>query len=295
MMGDRTGIGWTDATWNPTRGCTRVSPGCVNCYAEVMAARFSDEGQPYHEIATRSPARWTGEVVCYQDRLIIPLRWRRPRKIFVDSMSDLFHKDIPDEFIERVYSVMALCPQHTFQILTKRSERQMEFNNREGIARKVYWWLAETVAGDLYDHAMWDREERFGEGHPWPLPNVWHGVSAENQEAADEHIPNLLNTNSAVRILSVEPMIGPVDLTNDIHGLDQVICGGETGPFRRDMEADWARVLRDECGGAGVAFFMKQMTGLTPAKAAAAIPDDLMIQEYPPTIGQPKEETTDEG
>ncbi len=294
-MGNKTGIGWTDATWNPTRGCTRVSAGCVNCYAETMAARFSDDGQPYHGLATRSPPRWTNKVEVYSDRLLIPVRWRRPRRIFVDSMSDLFHKDIPDEFIECVYATMALCPRHTFQILTKRSERMMEFNNREDVAKKVYWWLGETVSGDLYDHAMWDREEMFGDGHPWPLPNVWHGVSTENQEAADERVPNLLNTKSAVRILSVEPMLGPVDLnsvgrpwlTKEIDhpldaAIDQVICGGETGAFRRHMEESWARYLRDQCKDAGVAFFMKQMTGMTPAKAAAEIPDDLRIQEFPP-------------
>ena len=303
-MGDRTGIEWTDATWNPTRGCTRVSDGCVNCYAETMASRFSDEGQPYEGLATRSPARWTGKVTCYPDRLDIPIRWRRPRKIFVNSMSDLFHKEIPDSFIERVYATMALCPRHTFQILTKRSERQMEFNNAEEIAKKVYWWLAETCSGDLYDHAMWDREELFGEGHPWPLPNVWHGVSTENQKAADEHVPNLLNTKSAVRIISVEPMIGPVNLRHIDEttgsyfnalsrkegiayrgvGLDQVICGGETGPYRRTMEESWARDLRDQCKDARVAFFMKQMTGREP------IPADLDIQEWPPlTYKQPEE------
>lgn len=291
-MGDRTGIEWTDATWNPTRGCTRVSPGCVNCYAETMAARFSDEGQPYHTLATRSPARWTGVVMCLEDKLDVPIRWRRPRKIFVNSMSDLFHEAIPDAFIERVYATMALCPRHTFQILTKRSGRMMEFNNREDIAKKVYWWLAETVSGDLYDHAMWDREEMFGEEHPWPLPNVWHGVSTEDQKAADEHIPNLLNTKSAIRFLSVEPMIGPVNLnsvgrpwlTKEIDhpldtAIDQVICGGETGSNRRDMEESWARDLRDQCKGADVAFFMKQMTG---GKRIAPIPEDLDIQEWPP-------------
>jgi protein gp37 len=213
-----TPIEWTDATWNPVRGCTRITLGCGGpnheggCYAEKMAARFSDPGQPYHGFAERTPhgGRWTGKVALIEDQLMLPLRWKKPRRIFVNSMSDLFHENLPDEAIDKVFAVMALCPQHTFQVLTKRAERMREYLN--------------NCQGNIWD--AWARLSRgrpnrvsLIEGQPivktapdWPLPNVWLGVSCERQQEADERIPYLLRTPAAIRFVSAEPLLGPIDL-----------------------------------------------------------------------------------
>jgi protein gp37 len=228
-MGAESKIEWTDATWNPVTGCTRVSKGCRNCY---MARTVPRQGlDPW-------------KVVLHPDRLEQPLKWRRPRRIFVNSLSDLFHEDVPIKFISRVWLTMQLAPQHTFQILTKRPGRMLAYMRE------------------------------FGHYEGKPLPNVWLGVSAENQETADERIPLLLQTPAAVRFVSAEPLLGPVSfrwaqwepfsrdrVTNHLDGLrrlDWIIVGGESGPGARPMHPYWARSIRDQCQAAGVPFFFKQ-------------------------------------
>jgi len=265
-MSDRAGIEWTDATWNPLRGCSRVSEGCRNCYAERIAARFSGPGQPYEGLAERTAKgpRWTGKVALIESALYHPLRWRKPRRIFVNSMSDLFHQDVPDEWIDRVFAVMALAPQHTFQVLTKRPERMGA-------------WFATGLDTREEDVATAMRRIDINSGFftDWPLPNVWLGTSVEDQPTADARIPHLLAAPAAVRFVSAEPLLGPVDLTVYMFGahqteetdwiarrLDWLIVGGESGPGARPMHPDWARSLRDQCAAASVPFFFKQWGGV---------------------------------
>lgn len=201
-MGAKTEIAWTDATWNPLRGCSRVSEGCRNCYAETVAARFSGPGQPYEGLATRSPGRWTGEVRLVEEHLTDPLRWKKPRRIFVNSMSDLFHERVPDEWIDRIFAVMALAPRHTFQVLTKRPERMLAYLRSDSGPRIVAAMLAIDTPPGVYEHPP-----------RWPLPNVWLGVSVEDQKTADERVPLLLHAPAAIRFVSYEPALGPVDFT----------------------------------------------------------------------------------
>lgn len=255
-----TKIEWTERSWNPITGCSPVSDGCRNCYARRMAKRLRGRaGYPSND-----PFR----VTFHPDRLEEPLRMRKPRKIFVCSMGDLFHPGVPDEWIDQVFAIMALCPNHTFQVLTKRAERMAK-----------YFGEAESGKRKLADAACYGMSLGFfgaaavaSAVKNWPLPNVWAGVSAENQATADERIPHLLNTPAAVRFVSVEPMLGPVDITrwiwqNSLDGspapkadpvLHWVIVGGETGPGARPMHPDWVRSLRDQCKVAGVPFFFKQ-------------------------------------
>ena len=254
-------IEWTDATWNPVVGCTRVSEGCMNCYAERFAARFPERFGGVSRMTEYGP-RWTGKIVLRPEALNLPLRWRKQRRIFVNSMSDLFHENVEFAHIVAIFRVMAIAQHHTFQILTKRPQRMLEVMNLLPEALKTIFPA---------------------EKHPevnapgWPLPNVWLGVSVENQRAADERIPLLLQTPAAVRFLSCEPLLGPVDLTNylpyqyqatdewgaftDLYvqtGVDWVIVGGESGPGARPMHPDWVRGIRDQCVAAGVAFHFKQ-------------------------------------
>ena len=258
------GIAWTDETWNPLRGCSKVSAGCASCYAEIMAARFSKPGEPF--AGTITDRHWNGTVRLIEEKLTDPLRWKRPRRIFVNSVSDLFHANVPDEWIDRIFAVMALCPQHTFQVLTKRPERMR------------VWFESIADAGsiqDIREHFAYVARDlptkpgQFSESQwawNWPLPNVWLGVSVENQAAADERIPHLLATPAAMRFLSCEPLLGPLDFWNADHdglrggmgGIRWVIAGGERGAKARPMHPDWARSLRDQCKAAGVAYMLKQ-------------------------------------
>jgi protein gp37 len=217
-MSANTGIQWTDATWNPIRGCSRVSEGCRNCYAEVVAARFSKPGQPYEGLARRTAnggAHWTGKIMFVEKHLEDPLRWRKPRRIFVNSMSDLFHEGVTLEQLYKIFAVMMLARQHTFQILTKRPERMRAFLTGElerplnGVGDSI-WFAARALVERFpkYDDELLAHSE-----HPvWPLRNVWCGVSVEDQKAANLRIPQLLNTPAAVRFLSCEPLLAPVDL-----------------------------------------------------------------------------------
>ena len=185
-MSDKSNISWTDASWQVTAGCTKVSPGCANCYAATMAKRLRAMGLPAYQNVVTDKGQWTGWVGCLPGNLPIPLHWRKPRRIFVDSMSDLFHPSVPFEFLDRVFGVMALCPRHTFQLLTKRPERMatyFSFNNRQvAIMDAIERDTGAQISGTL-----------------WPLPNVWLGTSVENQAAADARIPTLLTIPAAVR------------------------------------------------------------------------------------------------
>ena len=274
MVADGTRIEWADATWNPVTGCSVISPGCANCYAMRLAG-----GRLRHHpsragltMATKAGPVWTGGVTFNEDWLGQPLRWRRPRRIFVCAHGDLFHENVPYGWIERVFAVMALAPWHKFLVLTKRPERMREY--------------CEPGGRDL------------------PLHNVWLGVSVEDQTRADQRIPILLDTSAALRWVSAEPLLGPIDLgrlttaTGDprhkfdalrgqwllrgkgVDGspdltvrtetiaqrLDWVVAGGESGPAARPMNPDWARSLRDQCQTAGVPFFFKQWGSFAPAR-----------------------------
>jgi protein gp37 len=259
-------IEWTEATWNPVRGCAIVSPGCTNCYAMKQAHRFSGDGRAYAGLTklTKGGPVWTGKAREVPELIGQPAQWRAPRRIFVNSMSDLFHEDVSDDFIARVFATMADCPRHTFQILTKRPQRMRQLL--------------------LHDLPY--------EGPEWPLKNVWLGVSTEDQVRADERIPLLLETPAAVRWISAEPLLGPVLLDDGVHswltcrqrctadteapcdsfvdlkhcyrGIDWVVAGGESGPGARPMHPDWARSLRDQCAAAGVPFFFKQWGNWAP-------------------------------
>ena len=278
-MAANTSIEWTDATWNPIVGCSVVSPGCTNCYAMKMAARIERCGTAPHYAGTthasKAGAVWTGRVSLAPAHILThPLRWNRARKIFVNSMGDLFHESVPDEWIDRVFAVMALAPQHTFQVLTKRSKRQREYMTPARATAVGMEALGLTFEAYARDHRSMVGDGVMLEGDichlkVWPLPNVWLGVSVEDQARADERIPDLLATPAAVRFVSAEPLLGPVDLTwlkptinalSPINhpSLDWVIAGGESGPAARPMHPDWVRALRDQCAAAGTAFFYKQ-------------------------------------
>jgi protein gp37 len=207
-------IEWTEETWNPVAGCSLASPGCTNCYAMKMAGRLEAMGVPAYQGTTKKSKAgfvWTGLVNTAVTALTKPIRWKKPRQIFVNSMSDLFHPDVTEEWIDRVFAVMALCPQHTFQLLTKRSARMRDYLNQAGRYEAIYnamGWLGRNSYTEPYPY-----RKALPNGMEWPLPNVWMGVSTEDQQRADERIPDLLATPAAVRFISAEPLLGPVDLT----------------------------------------------------------------------------------
>jgi protein gp37 len=271
-MSGESSIEWTDATWNPIRGCSRVSPGCENCYAERTAARFGGKGLAYEGLATigKNGPRWTGAVQLVMEHLDDPIRWRRGRRIFVNSMSDLFHERLTDETIALVFAVMAMAPHHTFQVLTKRPER-MEAWFASGRDLTVAGIKALATMGKL--GARW-KQDAFPELPAWPLPNVWLGTTVEDQKRADERIPHLLSTPAAVRFLSCDPLLEHVDLfaflKTDLRdrslvalgaapGVDWCIVGGESGPGARGFSVEWARSIVKQCRAAGVPVFVKQM------------------------------------
>lgn len=260
----RTGIEWTDVTWNPVTGCDRVSPGCDHCYALTTAARMKAMGVPAYQKDGPEATSGPGFGVTLQpDRLRQPLHWTRPRMVFVNSMSDLFHDEIPDEYIAQVFAVMGLSPTHTFQVLTKRHGRLRSLLNSTGFRALVL---------DAIHEIDRDHERPLVS---WPIPNVWLGVTVEDQKWADIRIPALLNTPAAVRFLSAEPLLGPVDLAAwidtfemlddnkvvDVQAtslLDWVIVGGESGREARPMHPDWVRVILAQCSIARIPAFFKQ-------------------------------------
>lgn len=284
-MADNTGIEWTDATWNPTVGCSVISPGCTNCYAMKMAGRLEAMGQPIyrgHTIKTKAGYVWNGKVAASNwGQMIKPLSWKKPRRIFVNSMSDLFHEDMPEAVIDQVFAVMSLCTQHTFQVLTKRAERMRDYIGTRG----DFMPIAEAADEILHQRRGIDIRAISWDFPAWPLPNVHLGVSAEDQPRADERIPHLIETPAAVRFLSCEPLLGPIEFKK-VPGFNRVnldlsrwwiIAGGESGPGKRPMEIEWMRSLRDQCAIPGVPFFPKQWDKVRE------LPDDLRVRQFPAT------------
>ncbi|MBN8187568.1 phage Gp37/Gp68 family protein [Salipiger thiooxidans] len=274
-------IEWTEATWNPIAGCSVVSPGCTNCYAMRQAHRLASNPATPHYAGTTQMSRggpvWTGKIGVAPDKaLTAPLRRRKPTTYFVNSMSDLFHEAVPDEVIDRVFAVMALCSQHRFQILTKRPDRMRGYVSSLH-AMAVTEGRVEKAAEDMIEAMGYDgggASSRVFEAVHDGLMNVWLGVSVEDQRRADERIPHLQAMPAAVRFLSCEPLVGPVNLEHFLSGIDWVIVGGESGPGARPMHPDWARTVRDQCNAAGVPFFFKQWGAWKPTRAAT--PSDLV-------------------
>ncbi|RVD13946.1 MAG: phage Gp37/Gp68 family protein [Mesorhizobium sp.] len=329
-MADKSAIEWTDATWNPIVGCSILSPGCTHCYAMRMAGRIEAMGGAKHYAGTTKKVNgntvWTGKLAMAPEHILMePLTWRTPRKIFVNSMGDLFHEDVPDEWIDKVFAIMALAPQHTFQVLTKRATRMREYmleRWQPAPAHRLAWpggdaidipaeatgetredqvraacepFLEKLGLVDTDNDDLWTEDGNAkAMTWTWPLANVWLGVSAERQQEADERIPELLATPAAIRFVSAEPLLGPIDFTRlrppvdkqrwgfpnidalrgtwfvDGHRteeespfehalrLDWIIVGGESGPDARPMHPAWARSIRDQCAAADVPFFFKQ-------------------------------------
>lgn len=309
-MSQKSKIEWTDASWSPIVGCSRKSEGCRNCWSERFLARFGGiQGHKFEGLSryTEEGPRWSGTVRLAEDSLEEPLRWKKPRKIFVCSTSDLFHEKVQDEWIDKVFAVMALSTQHTFQVLTKRPQRMNAYLSGS----------TPTRIQALMDQPTWINLPA-GRSYPrmaqqWPLPNIWLGVSCEDQKTADERIPLLLQTPAAVRWISAEPLLGPVEIfhkmTGDIlhssgddynpDGLNWVVVGGESGPKARSFHLDWARDIIAQCHAAhdGVPVFVKQLgsntifNGAYPGarfhlenKKGGDIeewPADLRIREFP--------------
>lgn len=281
-MSDQTTIEWTDATWNPVSGCTKVSDGCTHCYiARTPPFRMAHRRFQHPDPVDGTPDEIgaTTGVRVHPERLTQPLVWRKPRRIFVCSLADLFHADVPDLHIARTFATMHLAGQHTFQVLTKRPARMRslltshDFILAVEAAARTQAQPGTMPAGPL----------------PWPLPNVWVGVSAETQQWADVRVRVLQAVPAAVRWVSAEPLLGPLNLAaaGAFPGVDWVVAGGESGPGARPMHPEWARDLRDHCAAAGVAFLFKQWgehdgsLRRVGKKAAGRELDGLTHDEYP--------------
>lgn len=297
-------IPWTDYVWNPMTGCTHVSDGCDHCYAFALhdqrhvawkRGRWDAAPAQYHQPFST--------VQLFPDRLDQPLHWRKPQRVFVASMGDLWHPDVPDEFLDRVFATMAVAREHTFMVLTKRPERMQAYLTTRDlplrIARAIMLlsWKPrhDTVVSEI---VLWGGSGKPGDGYvpvdvtPWPLPNVWLGVTAENQAMADERIPWLLMMPAAKRFASVEPMLGAVDLTEwfgwdgclpgkicpEHPRLDWAICGGESGPNCRYVNLRWVRALMEQCDAAGIPWYGKQNSG---PKAGVPLPGELGARAFP--------------
>lgn len=261
-MGSTTGIEWTDATWNPIIGCSRVSEGCRHCYAEGIAARFAS-GKPsvYSGLAViaNGHPQWTGRIA-ETKQLLDPLKWRKSKRVFVNSMSDLFHENVTDEQRDRIFAVMALCPQHTFQVLTKRPERMLayitELYRSEGRRLQIAS-RADKIQGGGPHTPRWLSNYCYQppKGKAPPLPNLWLGVSDEGNQ--HQRVDQLRAIPAVVRFISAEPLLFDPDKV-DLRDIHWVICGGESGLGARPMRSAWAQSLRDQCTAAGVPFFFKQ-------------------------------------
>ncbi len=268
-MSDKTGIEWTDATWNAITGCTKVSPGCDHCYAETLALRLQRMGQRKYADGFR--------VTLHERALTIPLKWREPKRIFVNSMSDQWHVDVPEDFSDRMFAVMALTPRHTYQILTKRPQRATNYLSDPETRERVSYHLKD------FWHAMGKVDLSFGLyrlAH-WPLDNVWIGTSVEDARVA-HRIDALRRCPAVVRFLSCEPLIGPLPNLN-LDGIHWVITGGESGPDYRPLDLDWVRDIRDQCLAAGVPFFFKQWGGRTP-KSGGRLLDGREWSQFPEAV-----------
>ena len=272
MSSTSTAIEWTDATWNPVTGCSKVSEGCRNCYAAALAPRLAAMGQNAYTDLPWTKKNAAENVKLHHDRLEGPLRWRKPRRIFVNSMSDLFHELVPFEFVDRVFAVMALAEKHTFQILTKRPERMAEYFSWletrtlsiEAAIAEIRTSVPATKVGNIQPPSL-------------PLPNVWFGTSVEDQRVHGR-VDQLRRVPSVVRFLSCEPLIGPLDL--DLNGIHWVIVGGESGHGHRPIQVRWVRDIRAQAEAAEVAFFFKQWGGATP-KAGGRDLDGRTYDETP--------------
>ncbi len=313
-MSDGTKISWTDATWNPVTGCSVVSPGCTNCYAMGLAGTRLKHHPSREGLTTKVNGNvvWNGDVRFNEGWIEQPLHWRKPRMIFVCAHGDLFHESVPDEWIAKVFGIMAVAGQpfhgagdghdiqksdfdqkviarwprlnhgpHIFQTLTKRSERmQMLLHSqsfRKKVANAAYRFAHNRIcAGGL------SRDVENGVG--WPLPNVWLGVSAEDMARAEQRLPNLINTPAAVRFVSYEPALDHVDMTPWLPLIDWVICGSESGRNKRPFNEDWARSLRDQCQATNTAFFYKQKIGPDGKKIERPFLDRRQWLEFPARV-----------
>lgn len=312
-----TNISWTDETWNPVTGCSKVSSGCKNCYAAALAPRLAAMGAKGYTNLDWTAANSDRNVILHPERLAQPLKQvKTSKRFFTASMSDLFHTRVPEDFLDRVFAVMALASGHTFQVLTKRAERMRDYLSslvRHGLVDQAAFEISRDELGTDPDARNWSTIE-------WPLTNVWLGVSVEDQHAAEERIPHLLGTPAAIRFLSCEPLLAAVDLTSIAHtcaysgeamtfnalsedvdeglyfedhpgGYDEqtntvlcpqvhwVIAGGESGPNFREMNPQWARHLREDCRRTGTAFFFKQHSATRPE--ADIHLDGEVIRQFP--------------
>ncbi len=305
-----TSIEWTEATWNPIAGCTVLSPGCKRCYAMKMARRLELMGSATYAGLTQQSAAgpvWTGKIAVNESTMLAPLKRKKPTMYFVNSMSDLFHESVPDEVIDRVFAVMALCPQHTFQVLTKRSDRMREYLT----GPHVFRWADKVLE---LSSSGWPQTRVVAASLSMaPLPNVWLGVSVEDQKRADERIDDLEATPAAIRFLSIEPMLGPIDLSrwlvcpNALDGLsmdpstgayecctncdwtgirssiDWAIIGCESGSGARQLPNEDAQSVVDQCQAACVPVFVKQLSsgGAKAIKNIEQFPEGLRVREWP--------------
>lgn len=283
----KTSIEWTDLSWPVVNGCRRISPGCKNCYAERLASTRLSKTDKYRGLAVfgEHGPRWTGESRLWERDLTMPLRTHADSRIFVADMGDLFFEGVPDHVIDRVVAVMVICamrengPAHTFQVLTKRSDRMRQYMGRS--VEEMREALCGPVAQMMEDGDGWWDQVAFH--MPWPLPNVWLGVSVEDQRYADERVPHLLKTPAVVRFVSYEPALGPVSWREEWlrGGLDQVIVGGESGPGARPFRVEWAASVIEQCRAAGVSAFVKQLG----ADVRCAVPQS---HEWP-TVDKPED------
>lgn len=318
----KTTIEWTNETWNPVTGCTKVSQGCKHCYAERLAHRVfagqmvevntTPPKHPEMKASAFRPRHFT-DVRCHPDRLANPLHWKKPRRIFVNSMSDLFHEDVPDGFIDQVFAMMALTPEHTYQVLTKRPERMLKYMSSGHECEGPRYRLSHAVDPSWFGHEVF-HDGIAADIHDagWPLLNAWLGVSVEDQATADVRIPPLLRTPAAIRFVSCEPLLDKIDLRSielehlywlnaltsqvkTFHDggmpepppyppLNWVITGGESGPHARVTDLDWVRFLRDQCRHDAVPFFVKQITVCGKKIPFEDWPANLRIRNYPAAI-----------
>lgn len=323
-MSDNSSIEWCDASWSPITGCTRVSAGCDHCYSAALSKRLAAMGQKKYQGIVGN-GHFNGVVKTWDDELSKPLKWKKPKTIFVNSMSDTFHKDVPFEFIDKIFAVMALCPHHTFQVLTKRPERMAEYLNTPArhyaVKAATACFPIEFSEGRRFMLRELERTNRTDDW--WPLTNCWLGTSVEDQQRADERIPHLRDCPAAVRFLSVEPMLGSINLglfredRGFRRSLHWVIVGGESGHNARPCNVAWIRDIVDQCEAAGVPCFVKQLgsrpysdadkighrgmdyKALIPGRRTAPIfwrflndrkggdieefPDDLKVRQFPTT------------